>query len=292
MRSQLLCALVFVGLAPPARSGEPGAGSPGPPPLQHDKLGRSEVVATGKVMEIEKDAVPAAPLVGVGEKVQYRIAVVKVETALVGATGVTHLRVGFVPPDPNAPPVRGSGGVIRPSQPVPELTNGQNAILYLCKHPTADFYVMPGSNLPADLSTDAGKKELAVARRFAAALADPLKGLKSDKPAVRAETAAFLLAKYTSGPVFGASETVEVDAAESRLILAGLAAGDWTSPPTDGGPTPVLAFNWLRLTEHDGWKPPAAQPGENPLNKAQAAFRAWLDGPGKDYRVKKVVPKK
>jgi hypothetical protein len=289
MRFALLSVFAVSGLTDPVF-----AGIAAPPPSATAKFASSEVVVTGKVTAIEKDPVTAiAPYAGAKEKVAYRVAVVKIESALAGANGQTHIKVGFVPPDPSAPPDRGSGGVIRPREPVPELKEGQTVLLYLSKHPTEGFYVMPSRFMPADLGTAAGGQELADAKKFAEALADPLKGLKSDKPEVRAETAALLVTKYGAYPAIGTTvEPVPIDAAESALILKCLAEADWRAGLNGAPPAAASALYQLRLTEKDGWKQPVVKPGEDGFAKTKEAFVKWLDGPGKDYRIKKLVPKK
>ncbi|HEY1186060.1 MAG TPA: hypothetical protein VGE74_00325 [Gemmata sp.] len=288
MRPLILCVFAASGTAGPAL-----AGAPAPLPDASRKFVQSEVVVTGKVTALEKDTVRAtAPHTGAKDNVAYRVAVVKIDAALVGASGVTHIKVGFVPPDPKAPPVRGSGGVIRPPAPVPELKDGQTVLLYLCKHPAADFYVMPWQFMPADLGTVAGTQELDTAKTFAAALADPLKGLQSDARGVRAETAARLVAKYRAYPALGAKvEPVPIGADESRLILRGIAEGDWSPTRSGAAPAAVQALYALGLTAKDGWKVPIVKPGEDVFGKTQEAFARWLEGPGREYRVKRFAPK-
>ena len=289
MRRSLLLVVVIAAFSTPVR-----AGAPAPPRTAVEKFAGSQAVVTGKVTAVEKDTVDASsPYAGAKDKVAYKVAVVKIDTALAGAENLTHIKVGFVPPDPKAPPLRGSGGVIRPREPVPELKEGQQMLLYLSKHPTADFYVMPFLHMPADLGTEPGKKELETAKKFAAVTADPMKGLKSDKAEVRAETAALLVTKYRAYPVLGGeAEEVSIGAEESRLILKGLADGDWDGR-AGGDPThPLLAFYRLNLTEKDGWKQPKLKSGADFNFQLREAFVKWLDGPGKDYQIKKYAPKK
>ncbi|MFM8273853.1 MAG: hypothetical protein ACKODX_16190 [Gemmata sp.] len=288
-----LAALALAVLAMPAN-----AGAPAPPPSAFQKFAGAETVVTGRVAAVETDAVYAtAPYPGATDKVAYRVAVVKVDGRIVGAGGPTHVKVGFVPPNPNEPPPRGSGGIIRPREPVPVLKDGQEALLFLVKHPTADFYVMPPRFLPVDVSGDVGKKELETVKRFADVLADPMKGLKSGTAEVRAETAALLVAKYRTHPQTGGKvEESAVPVDESGLILKGLAEGDWTAR-IDPRPNALTAFYHLSLTAKDGWAEPAfPKPGPGgavDFSAVQkAAFVKWLDGPGKNFRIKKYVPKK
>jgi hypothetical protein len=286
----------------PAAVGAEPCGAPAPPRTAVHKFAASQVVVTGKVTSIEKEVVEAAaPYVGAKEKEKYRVAVVKIDTALSGADKLKEIRVGFlVPPkvDPKNPPRR-------PVLPPPALKEGQEMLLFLSKHPSADFYVMPWLHPPVDLKDEGGKKELEVMKRFAAALADPMKGLKSDKPEVRAETAAFLIIKYRAYPELATgTEEVRIPADEGRLILAALAGGDWNVNGVRGGwigfdyySPPLTAFQYLNLTEKDGWIAPVivavpGQPAPDYGAVQKDAFTKWLAGPGKDYRIKKIVPKK
>jgi len=263
-------------------------------------------VLTGKVASIEKDTVEApSPYAGAKDKQKYKIAVVKVNAGLSGIDGskVKEIKIGFIPPpmpDPNAkqPPPGGIRPPLgRPRFQAPELKEGQEMLFFLAKHPTADFYVIPGMNLPVDITTDAGKKTLADVQKVTAVLADPMKGLKSDKPEVRAEAAAIVVAKYRAYPMLGGeTEQVAIGADESKLILKALAEGEWKQARFGGPPNAFMAFNQLGLTEKDGWIQPVivAVPGQPAPDYAivmKDAFTKWLAGAGKDYQIKKVVPK-
>lgn len=269
----------------------------------------AEVAVVGKVTAIEKEAVDAAPFPGAKEKVAYKVAVVKIESALSGVKEVTHVKIGFVPPKPvPAPvPVQPGGPAIQPIRPrpgfqAPELKVGQEMLFFLAKHPSADFYVIPGMSPPVDLATDSGKKELEAVKKVLAVLADPMKGLKSDKADERLLTATTMVTKYRAYPEAGGEVTqVAIGAEESKLILKALAEADWSNQVRPGAApaaSPINAFYQLGLTDKDGWKQPVfprPQPGQprvdfNALTKD--AFVKWLDGPGKDYQIKKNVPKK
>src|SRR5262249_31219369 len=93
---------------------------------------------------------------------------------------------------------------------------------------------------------------------------------------------------------------VAIPAEESKLILQALSEGDWSmnAPRANfSEPLPLLAFYQLRLTNKDGWVEPVVvnRPGAPPVDYGAVtrdAFAKWRDGPGKDYVVKKIVPKK
>ena len=131
----------------------------------------AEAVVVGKVTSIEKEPVEAAPFPNAPNKVAYRVAVVKVETALAGVKNVTHIKVGFIPPPPPAPAPndgglqpRIGGGIRRPGL-TPELKEGQEFVFFLAKHPNANFYIMPMMSPPV---APTARRPLASARRKSA----------------------------------------------------------------------------------------------------------------------------
>ena len=260
----------------------------------------ADVVVVGKVTAIEKETVEALPFPGAPNKLAYKVAVVKIESPLIGADNITHVKIGFIAsaqPDLNAQ--RRPGGIRPLRGPLPpfELKEGQEMLFFLAKHPSGEFYVTPSMSPPVDVKNDEGKKELEAVKKVVAVMADPMKGLKSDKADVRAETAAILAMKYRTHPDgVPAVDHVAIDADESKLILKGLAEADWSNnirpAPGGGAPTALQAFYSLGLSDQDGWKPPQPKPGANFQNILQASFVKWLDGPGKNFRIQKVVPKK
>jgi hypothetical protein len=282
-----------------AIAGAQECGAAAPPRAVIERFMTSEVVVAGKVASIEKDMAEAtATYVGATEKKKYRVAVVKIDTAFVGADKVKEIKVGFLP----WPKVGPKDRPLRTDALMPELKVGQELLLFLIKHPTADFYFMPLLAPPVDLKNEHTKSELDAVKRYVAVLADPLKGLKSDKAEARAETAAILLIRHRtySGSATELKE-VAIDADENKLILKGLAEGDWRFQKPGGvytgAPLPYLAFLHLRLTEKEGWVMPVVgnAPGVPPPDFGQVlgdAFGEWLKGPGKNYTIKKLVPKK
>src|SRR4051794_6877488 len=75
-----------------------------PSPLAQ-RVVTADVVVVGTVTSLEPKTIRAARFPGDREKGEYRVAVVKVEEGLVGARGLTHVRVGFqLPPPPPPPP--------------------------------------------------------------------------------------------------------------------------------------------------------------------------------------------
>jgi hypothetical protein len=277
-------ALAFFALAPAARADRiaPVAG-----PVE--RALRVPIVVVAKVTAVEKDTVDAAYFKG-GPKVAHKIAVVKVETNLFGAESATHLKIGFVPP--------GAGGV-RPGRGPsdPELKIGDEFLFFLTKSPGgAAFLTIPYMTPPLPAAADKFKEQVADVKGAFAAIADPVKALKAEKPEARFAAATAILTKYrtpTEGAAFDKFEQVAIPVDESRALLKALAEGKWAVRPAgDDGNHGYAAFSQLGLTDKDGWKFPKVEPGKDFAEQVREAFATWLDGPGKDYRVKKFVEKK
>ena len=263
----------------------------------------SPVVVTGKVTKVGDDTVEASsPFAGATDKQKYKIATVKVADVLAGGDKLKEIKVGYiapVKPQPGQPPV---GRPVRPpiGRPgfaMPELKEGQEMLFFLAKHPTADFYVIPNMSNPVDITKDEGKKQLDEVKKVTAVLADPAKSLKSDKADVRGEAAAIMVMKYRSYPMFGGEVKEEaIGAEESKTILKALADAEWKNVRFGGPPNAMQAFYQLGLNEKDGWIQPQivnvpGQPAPDYTVIMKDAFTKWLAGPGKDYKIKKVVPK-
>lgn len=260
-----------------------------------------DVVVVGKVTAIEKETIEAAPFVGAPNKLQFKVAVVQVQTSLAGANNITHLKVGFIPPPPAVVQPAGKPGLVLPNRRgpmAPELKEGQEFVFFLSKHPDANFYVMPNMSPPLDVKAEETKKDIESLKKVLAIVADPMKALKADKVEDRAFAASVLASKYRSYPDSGgATDQVPIAADESKLILKGLADADWTKFDRTA-PNGMQAFYSLGLRDKDGWvapKPVPPQPGQTPVNYnllTKEAFVKWLDGPGKDYAIKRIVSKK
>jgi hypothetical protein len=165
-------------------------------------------VVVGTVTAIEKETVEAAPFPGVPNKLRYKIAVVKIETALAGAANVTHIKVGFITPPPPMNPQPGGAGAVRPpirrGPMLPELKEGQEYVFFLSKHRDANFFVMSNMSPPLDAKAEETKTDLEAIKKVLAVVADPMKSLKAEKADDRAFAAAVLAARYRAYPDQGA----------------------------------------------------------------------------------------
>lgn len=244
---------------------------------------RAPVVVVGKVTSIEKDTIDAPLYPGATDKVAHKIAVVKVESGLAGAENLTHIKVGFV-----------TAANIRRGPENPELKEGQEWLFFLTKHADGTFHAIPYMTPPVESTAADYKAQIERVKKALAAVADPAKALKAEKAEDRFDAALAIIYKSRTSPEgsTGARENVPLTAEESRPLLKALAEGAWkadTGNPTLNG---FRVFSMLGLTEADGWKPIAVKPGADFAAATKDAFAKWLDGPGKDYRVKKLVPKK
>ena len=274
-----LAAFAVLALALPAR-----ADRVAPVVSPVERALRVPVVVVGKVTAVEKDAVDAPLYPGAPQKVAHKIAVVKVGTALAGADGVTHLKVGFVTADAK----------LRRGPDNPELKADQEWLFFLTKNASGDFYAIPYMTPPVESSAKDYKAQVAAVTKALAAVADPAKALAAEKAEDRYAAALAIAYKFRT-PLEGsggAVEQVTLTAEESRPLLKALAAGSWKGEAGEPALNGYQAFASLGLGAADGWTPPAAVAGTDFAETTRAAFIKWLDGPGKDYRVKKLVPKK
>jgi hypothetical protein len=241
-----------------------------PPAPVAERVARVQAVVVGKVTAIEEKTVQATPYPGAEQKVEHAVAVVKIDEALNGAKGLTHLKVGFLP-------------VANRRFPQMKLTVGQEACFFLAPHEEGGFHVTRMYYDITDRKTPTFEKDVAEARRCAKLLAEPEAGLKSKDAADRYLTAAMLIVRYrTPVPSAGEPRQEPIDAAQSKLILRGLLDGDW-SRREPFRLSAFEAFNRLGLTPEDGWTPPGD------FTKFADAAKQWLKDHADTYRVKRFV---
>ena len=238
----------------------------------------SDIAILGTVTSIEKDKVDAPAYPSVKTKTAYTIAVVKVETNIRGAKGITHFKVGFYP---------GSSGT-KGGYKFPTLKAGHEVCLFLAKHHEANFYVFPPLAPPIVID-DRSKPAAERLRRAASVFEDPGKALDAPKTEDRAEAACLLVLQYRTQTFGRPMTTVEVPGAESQTILKILAEADWAK--SDPELTPVQAFMSLGLIEQKEFARVQPKPGEDVKSLWQAELKRWLPTDGKDYRISKFVPK-
>jgi hypothetical protein len=263
-----------------------------PPPIAL-RVAQSSTVVVGKVESIEDKTVAAKRNPNDNDKAEYQIAVVKIEAPILGAKGITHVRVGFLPP----PPVRPGGGIRPPISNVRpfSLVKDQEVLLFLHPHFDGNFLTGTNSFDVVDKQGNANfEKEVAEAKTAGKLLADPTAGLKSDKQDDRYLTAAMLITQYRTKHI-GAPEprTEAVDAQTSKLVLSALAEANWAGP-TPGNPRlmPQSLFNQLGVTDKNGFTPPTKEVmGQKQVDYQQlpAYTQQWLKDNAGKYRIQRFV---
>jgi hypothetical protein len=259
---------------------------------------KADDIAVGKVTSIEPKTILIPPYPGSTAKIEYAIAVVKIEDSLKGPKGLTHVRVAFeVPPPPPPPPMDPPGVfVIRPAPFVKKtLAVGNEGCFLLRTQGDETFYrfVDPSYNDFLVKGDRDYEKKVTFVKHSLELLSDPDKGLKSKEAADRLLTAYLLLNRFQAawGPK---AKTEPIDAAQSKLILEAIAGADWTQPDTQGDEVkPLRVFHFLRLTAKDGWNAPQQGPMQDVriyLKEVDAAAQKWLKDNSATYRIQQWVP--
>lgn len=252
------------------------------PPSIPARVAAADAVIVGKVTALADKLVPAE--VAKGDSRQMQIATVQVSDGVFG-TKRKIVQIGFFPPPPPPPMGNLIGRPIR-RFPTVQLTVGQEALIYLVRHPTKkDVYLAQNYYDVVNKKDNPNfARELDEARKAAGLLNDPKVGLTARNAELRLLTAGLLINRYrTQRP--GSTKTAPVSAEESKQILSALAEADWG--PQRGGRdwmmTPASLFFRLNLGPKDGWTPPAD------ANRIPEAAKKWLvDNAGK-YRLERFV---
>jgi hypothetical protein len=253
-----------------------------------DRVPSADVIAIVKVTGFEDKLVKASPFPGQKNQVEYKIAVADVTDGILGTKGMKKIRLGFIPPPPPPPPpMPGQPVVFRKPFRGVTFAPGQEALVFVTKHHESDFYV-PGMyyNVVDKKNTAQFDKDVALAKRCAKLLADPMAGLKAKDAEDRLLTAEMLIIRYRGGqfaPIGQQPKFEPIDGAESKLILETLAAADWTKRDVLTNGSPLMYFQRLGVTAQDGFKPP--QNGQDYAGIAQK----WVKEHAGSYRIKRVV---
>lgn len=265
--------LVVFLAAGPARAGSDA------PPHPAYRAATAETVVIGKVVRVEEKTVAARRFEADSPKGEFKVAVVQIDEAVVGAKGLTEIRVGFLMPFTKDPKTR---------RPYPaQLEKGDEVILFLYPHMDEPFHILAYYYDTVFKKDDpkAFEQVAAAVRPVGKLLKDPMPGLTSKDADERYRTAATLIAHYRAARSPAPRPTqVPVDAKESRLILEALAEADWLKRDRDPTvPSPVAAFFMLGLKAEDGW----TQPQDN--KKVVDAAKKWVRDNAATYRIKKQV---
>jgi hypothetical protein len=268
------------------------------------------VAVIGKVVEIEPGVIEVSPYRGAPKErmIQYKVANLKIEDRVLGASGVTRLRVGF-PADGLDPGVL--GGFATTPRPVATATVGYSPNLgvslkagtegcfLLARHPSADFYVLAA---PLKRPTDPGyAKEVDRLKRTALAMNDPVAALKAKNLEERFEAGLLILQQYLTPRGSNAREPVPDE--ENKLLVALLTELPWLPPGgnrvgKDGRLAPHREALWYKINPAElGFKRPDVpkrNPGDPPVDPAKfmdEASAKFLKENGDKIRLKRFVQK-
>jgi hypothetical protein len=266
-----------LGLALLTVTGVAQAGFPRPQPPLPQRLALADCVVIGKVTRVVSEPVHAfaLPKIAGAPRVRHQLAVVRVETTLVGDRDAREISVGFAAPPPSRRPADF------------QWTVGQEGCFFLRRHPDESFHVVQNSWDVVDRArTKTFDRDLALLKRGAKLLADPMTGLRSKDAEDRLLTAGMLLFRYrTAQYVYrGAPKTEPIDAEQSRLILSVLAESPWTETDLRAPTGRLPLFMRIGLTDKDGWK------SSDSVKATAAAAREWLRSNAAEYRIRRYVP--
>lgn len=249
------------------------------PPRPSVQAAQADVIILGKVIEIEKDTVQASSYKNAPkeQKTSYKIAVVKIEDPLVGARGLTQIRVGFLAdaaPVPVAPvdQLNLKPAIARPlpgrfGGPV-SLAKDMEGVFMLTPHHEGDFYTLLNNGAPLLKKDEGYDKELDSIKKIATAIDDPIVALKSKEKADRSQAVLTLLTRYRGRPVQKIVEE-DVPAEENTLLLKAISEMSWL-PEGNDYTKPSLSSVWHFLqAEKFGFKAPVFKqpvPGAPPVD--------------------------
>jgi hypothetical protein len=263
------------------------------PPLSlPERIVLADYIVVGKVVAEEDARVEAPYQVGSTAKVQHKVVSLKIDEAIFGGKGLTHLRVGF------PVGVGGAGGVAGPGLRVgaggmvadPRLEVGQEGCFFLARHHAADLLIVPPGCPPMEKKADDFTKQVTFVRRSVKLLADPIASLKSKDAEDRLIIAALLLNRYSTvrRTKPGLVKRVPIPEEDSKLILAALLEGDWDKSRLEPY-SAMAAFQRLRLSDEDGYKLPNPKRGQEYHLTVEDNAQEWLKKHKDTFRVQKVI---
>ena len=234
-----------------------------------DRIVRSDIVVLGRVIAVEPKDVEAVLSSESPYKLDYRIAVVKVQEVIHGQKDVKELRLGFVSPDQDRK-------VDKTGKAMPKLSHldfrlvtvGQEGLFFLRKHHQGGFYVnflFFNSFLPSSESPEFAKN-LENARRLSKVLDAPVEALKAENATNRFVAATMLIHRHRLSWLKERKLPEKaIDSEESKLLLKTLAEADWQDvneaiTTTKYPPHPYRVFLQLGVKKTDGYDPPMNAP--------------------------------
>ena len=253
-----------------------------------ERVVQSDLVVSGKITTLEPKDVEATFSAELPNKVDYRIAVVKVHEVVHGQKTVKELRLGFIAPGQDRKVDKAGKALPIPPFSFQRFTKGQNGLFFLRKHYQGDFYmsfVFFGAFVD---SRDGAEftKNLHDVRRLNKVLEAPVEALKDRNATNRFVAATMLVHRHRLSWLKerkGAEKTI--DAEVSKLLLKTLAEADWQENEAIDKypPHPYRVFLELGVKKADGYDPPA-----NPSDDRDTLryTHTWLRDHQEKYRIK------
>jgi hypothetical protein len=235
------------------------------------RVALADTIVVGKVIAIEEKTEAHLPnRYPNAEKIDFRIVVVEVKEALLGAKEKKTVRIGF------------SG------RPELKLAVGQEACFFLMPHFEEKFYTLLAvdgavNSVIARKDACSFEKEMTEVRK-SARLLNERAGLKSKEPKDRYHTAALLVVHYRAAQWNEPLTEELVDKKESELILKGLADADWSVLDAGDDLNILMTFRMVTNVHAKNWKAP------DDFKQYPAAAKKWLQDHASTYRIRKIVP--
>jgi len=263
----------------------------------------ADCIVVGKVTSIEDKPIMAPPFPAATNKIEYRIAIVKIDEALRGAEGFTQVRIAFQtpPPPPKPLPNPGKGIAISPRPggiPVKPLVVDNEGCFLLIKNADEEFFRFVDRSYQDYIAKSDAEfdKKLSLVKRSLKYLEAPMDGLKSKDEADRLLAVYLVLTRCNTAAGRPNAKTEPLAAAQSKLILEAIAKSDWTpaQPPVDGV-SPNQLFGMLGLTPKEGWTPPmrgAMQDYREYAKQWETAAKKWLTDNGDKFQIQRWVAEK
>ena len=111
------------------------------PPAPAIRVAQAHAIIVGKVVSIEEKPVLAKPFPGSKDKVEYQIAIIKINDPILAAKGLTHIRVGFIPPAAPQPGRPGGPIAIGPRRLGVTFAKDQEVLVFLQPHLDGNFMI-------------------------------------------------------------------------------------------------------------------------------------------------------
>jgi hypothetical protein len=263
-----------------------------------DRIVQSDIVVLGRVVALEPKDVEAVLSSESPYKLDYRIAVVKVQEVIHGQEELKELRLGFISPDQDRK-VDKTGKTMATFSWLgfSPAKVGQEGMFFLRKHHQGNFYVnfvFIGGFLPSDDTLEL-TKNLENARRLEKVLKLPLEALKAENESNRFLAATMLVTRYRLSWLKDRKLPEKaIDADESKLILKTLVEADWSDDtealcPSKYPSHPYQVFLQLGVTKADGYDPPIKAPDSRDILRYT---QNWLRDNQEKYRIQRFTSSK